>query len=75
MISQGRMKDILFVLDHSGGREPGNCVAFGVSVFKGFLELCYKILKGSEGKDGGGRGEGKLLEGGCPCGCRSFVHI
>ena len=45
MISQGRMKDILFVLDHSGGREPGNCVAFGVSVFKGFLVFVIKSSK------------------------------
>ena len=69
------MKDILFIFDHLGGREPGNCIAFGVSVFKGFLKLCYEIFKGSGGKGGGGRGEGKLLEGGCPCGCRFFVHI
>ena len=69
------MKDILFVLDHLDGREPGNCIAFDVSVFEGFLKLCYKILKGSEGKGGGGRGKDELLEGGCPCGCKSFVHI
>ena len=69
------MKDVLFVLDHLGGREPGNCIAFGISVFKGFLKLCYKILQGFEGKGGGGGGKGKLLECGCPCGCRSFVHI
>ena len=75
VISQGRMKDILFVFDHLDGREPGNCIAFDVSVFEEFFKLCYKILKGSEGKDGEGRGEAKLLEGGCPCGCRSFVHI
>ena len=67
------MKDILFVLDHLDGREPGNCIAFDVSVFEGFLKLCYKILKGSEGKGGGGRG--KLSEGGGPYGSRSFVHI
>ena len=69
------MKDTLFVLDHLGDREPGNCIAFGVSVFKGFLKLCYEILKGSGGKGGGGRGKGKLSECGCPCGCRSFVYI
>ena len=39
------MKDILFVFDHLGGREPGNCVAFGVSVFEGFFELCIKSSK------------------------------
>ena len=69
------MKDILFVLDHLGGGEPGNCIAFGVSVFKGLFKLCYEILEDSEGKGGRGRDEGKLLKGGCPCGHRSFVHI
>ena len=67
------MKDILFIFDHSGGREPGNWVAFGVSIFEGFFELCYKIFEGSKGMDGGGRGE--LSEGGGPYGSRSFVHI
>ena len=69
------MKDILFVLDHLGGEEPSNYVAFGVGVFKGLFELCYEILEGSKGKGGRGRGGGKLLEGGYPCGHRSFVHI
>ena len=69
------MKEVFFVLDHLDGREPGNCIAFGVSVFEEFLKLCYKIIKDSKGKGGGGRGKGKLLKGGCPCGCRSFVHI
>ena len=69
------MKDILFVLDHLGGEEPSNYVAFGVGVFKGLFELCYEILEGSKGKGGRGRGEGKLSVDECPCGCRSFGHI
>ena len=68
------MKDILFVLDHLGGGEPGNCIAFGVSMFKGLFKLCYEILKGSEKKGGRGRDEGRLLEGGCPCGLSYPVH-
>ena len=69
------MKDVLLILDHLDGGEPSNCIAFGVSVFKGlFNKLCYEILKACEGKGGRGRGDGKLSEGGCSCGCRSFGH-
>ena len=46
-----------------------------VSVFEGLFKLHYKILESSKGKGGRGRGEGKLLEGGCPCGSRSFVYV
>ena len=70
-VEVGKAKEGSDIL-HLGGYR---CIAFGVSVFEGFLKLCYKILKGSEGKGGGGGGKGELLEGECPCGCRSFVHI
>ena len=41
VVSQGRIKDALFVLDHLSDKEPGNCVAFSIGVF----ERLFKFSK------------------------------